>query len=91
MDVVGIFGGGRCGVNVGGQCKGGCCSWRRTVISGCWACCLVPGVFGEGHHPQAGAAALVATDDGAAAVADGAVDLCEGYRASGIVHGKSGE
>ncbi len=55
------------------------------------ACCLVHGVIGERHHPQAGAGGLVATDDGAAAVADGAVDLCEGYRASGIAHGDNGE
>jgi hypothetical protein len=63
----------------------------HMVISGCWACCLVPGVFGEGHHPQAGVDTLVATDNGAARVADGAVDLCEGYHASGIAHGDNGE
>jgi hypothetical protein len=31
--------------------------------------------------------ALVATDDGLAAVADGADNLCEGYLASGVAHG----
>ncbi len=61
------------------------------IISGCWACCLVPGILGEEHHPQVGAGALVATDDGAAAVADGAVDLCEVTRASGIARGDKGE
>jgi hypothetical protein len=48
------------------------------VNSGCWACCLLPGILGEGHHSQASVCALVATDDGAATVADGAVDFCEG-------------
>ncbi len=56
-----------------------------------WACCLVPGVLGERHHPQAGAGAFGAPDDGADAVADNAVDLCEGYCASGIAHGDDGE
>ncbi len=46
---------------------------------------MVPGVLGEGHHPQAGASALVAADDGLAVVADGAVDLCEGYRTFGHI------
>ncbi len=35
--------------------------------------------------------ALVSTDYGVAAVADGTVDLCEGYRASSVVHGDDGE
>ncbi len=35
--------------------------------------------------------ALVATDYGAAMVADGTVDLCEGYRASSITHSDDGE
>ncbi len=39
---------------------------------------LGPGVHGEGHRPQAGVGALVATDDGVAAVANGVVDLCQG-------------
>ncbi len=52
---------------------------------------MVAGILGEGHHPQAGAGALVATDDGLDVVADGAVDLCEGYHASGIAHGDNGE
>jgi hypothetical protein len=52
---------------------------------------LGPRILGEGHHSQPGAGALVATDDGLAAVADGAVDLCEGYRASVIAHGDNGE
>jgi hypothetical protein len=61
------------------------------VISGCWAYCLVSDVLSEGYHPQARAGALVVTDDGAAAVADGALNLCEGYCASGIAHGDDGE
>jgi hypothetical protein len=61
------------------------------VSSGCWACCLVPGILGEGHHPQANVGALVATDDGATALAVGAVDLCEGYHAFGIAHGDDRE
>ncbi len=61
------------------------------VSSGRWACCLVVGIFGEGYHPQACAGALAATDYGAAAVADGAVDLCEGYHASSIAHCEDGE
>jgi hypothetical protein len=52
---------------------------------------LVPGIIGEGHHPQARAGALVATNDDSTAVADGAVDFCEGYHASGIAHGDNGE
>ncbi len=91
MGVAGIFGGGGCGINIDGQCRGGCCSWGCMVISGCWACCLFPSVFGDEHHSQAGAGALAATDDGAAMVADGAVDLCEGYHASSIAHGDNGE
>jgi hypothetical protein len=47
--------------------------------------------FGEGYHPQARVGALVATDDGAATAADAAVDLCEGYRASGVAHCDNGE
>ncbi len=47
--------------------------------------------FGEGHHPQAGVDELMATDDSAVAVADGAVDLCKGYRASGVAHGDNRE
>ncbi len=54
-------------------------------------CSLVPSIFGEGYHPQACVGALVATDNGAAAVADVAVDLFEGYRASGITHCDYGE
>ncbi len=61
------------------------------VISGCWACCLVPSVLGEGDLPQAGEGALVATDDGVAMVADGAVYLCEGCHASGVAHCDNGE
>ncbi len=45
----------------------------------------------EGYHPQARAGALVATDYGAATVADGTVDLCKGYRASSIAHSDDGE
>ena len=61
------------------------------MVSACWACCLVPSILGEGHHPQAGAGALVATDDGTAMVADSAVDHCEGYCAYGFAHGDDGE
>ena len=52
---------------------------------------MVPGVLGEGHHPQAGAGALVDTDDGAATVADGTDDLSESYRASSSAHSDKGE
>jgi hypothetical protein len=52
---------------------------------------LVSNIFGEGYHPQAHAGALVATDDGLSMVADGAVDLCDYYHASGIAHGDDGE
>ncbi len=38
----------------------------------------------EGYHPQARVGALVATDYGAAAVADGTVDFCKGYHASSV-------
>ncbi len=34
---------------------------------------------------------LVATDDRAALVGNGAIDFCEGHRASGIAHGDNGE
>jgi hypothetical protein len=60
------------------------------VNSGCRACFLDSN-FCEGYHPQARAGALVATDYGAAAVADGTVDLCEGYCASSIAHSDNGE
>jgi hypothetical protein len=33
MIVAGVFGGGRCGMNVGGQCKGGCCSWAWLSVA----------------------------------------------------------
>ncbi len=35
--------------------------------------------------------ALIATDYGLAVVADGTVDLCEGYCASGVAHCDNGE
>ena len=38
-------------------------------------------------HPQAGLGALVTTDDDAATVGDGTVDLGEGDPAAGIAHG----
>ncbi len=59
--------------------------------SGCWACCLDSNIFGEGYHPQARAGALAATDYGAATVADGAVDLCEGYHVYSIAHSDNRE
>ncbi len=34
---------------------------------------------------------LVATDDRAAPVGNGAIDFCEGHRASGVAHGDIGE
>ncbi len=34
---------------------------------------------------------LVATDDRAAPLGKGAIDFCEGHRASGIAHGDNGE
>ncbi len=40
---------------------------------------------------QAPAGELVAADYGAAAVADGTVDLCEGYCASSIAHSDNRE
>ncbi len=48
-------------------------------------------LLGEWDHPQSCAGALVATDNGAATVDDGAADLCEGYCASSIAHGDDGE
>ena len=56
-----------------------------------WACCLVPGIFGEGHHPQAGVIAFVATDDCVTTVDNGAGGVCEGHRASGVAHGDDEE
>ncbi len=91
VDVAGIFVGRRCGINLGGQCGGGCSSWGYKVASACWVFYLVSGTFGERHHPQTGAGALVATDYGAAVVDDGAVDLREGHHASGISHGDNRE
>jgi hypothetical protein len=60
------------------------------VSGGWWGCCLDSN-FPEGCHPQARAGALVATDYGAAVVADGTVDLREGYRASSVAHSDNGE
>ncbi len=34
---------------------------------------------------------LVATDDHAALVGNGAIDFCEGHHASGVAHGDNGE
>ena len=48
-------------------------------------------LLGEWDHPQSCAAALVATDNGAATVGNGAADFCEGDSASGIAHGDDGE
>ena len=52
---------------------------------------MVAATIGDWDHPQAGPGALVAADDDAATVGDGAVDLGEGDRASGIAHGDNGE
>ncbi len=46
---------------------------------------MVAAAIGDWDHPQAGPGALVvATDDDAATVGDGAVDLGEGHRTSGL-------
>jgi hypothetical protein len=37
------------------------------------------------------AGALMATDERAATIGDGAIDFCEGHRAPGIAHGDNGE
>ncbi len=63
---------------------GGKCGYGFGTRS--WACCLVVGNVGEGHHPQAGTGALVATHDCVATVYDGAVNSGEGNHASGIAH-----
>ena len=52
---------------------------------------MVAAATGDWDHPQAGPGALVATDDDAAMVGDGAVDLGEGDRAFRIAHGDNGE
>ena len=69
--------------------------WARRLgcmVTRCsWACYLVPGVFGEGRHPQGGVGALVATDDCATTVDNGAGGVCEGHLASGVAHGDDGE
>ena len=52
---------------------------------------MVANAIGDWDHPEAGSGALVATDDDAATVGDGAVDLGEGDRAAGIAHGDHGE
>ncbi len=49
------------------------------------------GIFGEGYHPQACAGALAVIDYGPAALADGAVDLCEGFHSSSIAHSDNRE
>ncbi len=41
---------------------------------------MVAIAIGDLDHPQAGPGALVATDDDAATVGDGAVDLGEGHQ-----------
>jgi hypothetical protein len=88
---MGIFGGGGCGVNIGGSCGGGWCEWGHMVSSGWWACCLNSDAFGEGYHPQACAGALAGTDYGVAVVADGAVNFCRDYCASSVAHSDNGE
>ncbi len=52
---------------------------------------MVAIAIGDWDHPQAGPGALVATDDDTATVGDGAVDLGEDHRASGIAHSDNGE
>ena len=60
------------------------------VLRGGWVV-VADGLVLDGYHPQARAGALVATDYGAAVVADGTVDLCKGYRASSVAHSDDGE
>ena len=52
---------------------------------------MVDIAVGDRDHPQAGPGELVATDDDVATVGDGAVDLGEGHRTSGIAHSDNGE
>ena len=52
---------------------------------------MVAAAIGDWDNPQAGPGALVATDDDAATLGDGAVDLGEGDCAAGIAHGYIGE
>jgi hypothetical protein len=68
-----------CGIIVGGDCG-------DVFGSRSWACCLVVGYVGEGHHPQAGASAYVAIHNCVAVVYNGAVDFGEVNRASSIAH-----
>jgi hypothetical protein len=79
VNVASILGGGGCGIEVGGKCGDG-------FGSRSWDWCLVVRNVGEGHHPLAGAGALVATHDCVVMVYNGAVDVCEGNRASCIAH-----
>ena len=52
---------------------------------------MVAAAIGDWEHPQVGPGALVATDDDAATVGDGAVDLGDGDRAAIIAYGYDGE
>ena len=52
---------------------------------------MVTGVVGDEDHPEAGSGELVATDDDAAMLGNGAVDLGEGYSAASIALGDDGE
>ena len=84
MNVAGIFGSRRCGINISGYCSGGCCGWWQRTR------CLVTAAIGDWDHPQAGPGVLVATEDDATRVGDGTVDLGEGDRTAGIAHGYDG-
>ncbi len=89
MDVLGIFGNGRCGGNVGSDGKGWFGSWVYMFTS-MLVCCLDVGAL-KGHHPQACLGALVSTDDCPAAIYNGAIDFCEGHCASRVTHDDKGE
>ncbi len=52
---------------------------------------MIATAIGDWDYPQVSPGALVATDDDAATVGDGAVDLGEGHRTSGIAHSDNGE
>jgi hypothetical protein len=85
VNVIGIFGSRRCGIDIGGYCGGVCCGWWHRTR------CLVTAAIGDWDHSQAGPGALVATDDDAVTVGDGTVDLGEGDHAASIAHGYNGE
>jgi hypothetical protein len=85
MDVVGIFGGGRCGINI--AVRG---AWLLVAVElAAWSPAFL--VRGTIHKPVRVHLLPQMMNDGAATVADGAVDLCEGYCVSGVAYGDNGE